>query len=81
MAPHIELLVVELGELAQHWCRLVLVLGHCAGQSLCASRANGLLVVGDVSDQQGAKFRDQLQAQGLPQPEQDTSQQGQCLKF
>lgn len=63
--------MVQLGELAQHWCRLVLVLGHGAGQSLGAGRADGLLVVGDVSDEQGAKVRDQLQVQRLPQPEQD----------
>lgn len=63
--------MVQLSELAQHWCRLVLVLGHGAGQSLCASRADGLLVVSDVSDQQGAKVRDQLQVQRLPEPEQN----------
>lgn len=69
-SPHVEFLVVQLGELAQHRCGLVLVLGHGAGQSLGAGRADGLLVVSDVSDQQGAKVRDQLQVQGLPQPEQ-----------
>lgn len=67
----VELLVVQLGELAQHRCRLVPVLGHGAGQGLGAGRADGLLVVGDISNQQGAKVRDQLQVQRLPEPERD----------
>lgn len=67
----VELLVVQLSESSEHWRRLVPVLGHGAGQSLCAGRADGLLVVGNISDQQRAEVRDQLQVQRLPESEQD----------
>lgn len=66
--PHVEFVAVELGELDEDSGRLVSVMGHGGRQSLSAGRTDGLLVVGDVSDQQGAKLGDQLQAQGLPQP-------------
>lgn len=66
--------MVDLSELAQHRSRLVLVLGHGAGQSFGCSRADRLLVVGDVSDQQGADLRDQLQSQRLPESEEDQEQ-------
>lgn len=65
---HIEFLVVELSELAEHCGRLVRVLGHSTRQSFGAGRTDGLLVVCDVSNQQGAELRDQLQVQRLPEP-------------
>lgn len=61
--------MVELCELAEHGSRLVSVLGHGTGQSLGCCATDGLLMMGDVSDQQGAELRDQLQPQRLPKPE------------
>lgn len=61
--------MVELSELAEHCSRLVSVLGHGTGQRVGRSSADGLLVMGDVSDQQRAEFRDKLQIQRLPEPE------------
>lgn len=60
--------MVELSELAENGGGLLSVMGHSSGQSFCAGRTDGLLVVGDVPDQQGTKLRDQLQTQRLPQP-------------
>lgn len=72
---HVEFLVVELSELAENCGRLVSVLGHGTRQSLGAGGADGLLVVGDVSNQQGAELRDQLQAQRLPESGRGTRQE------
>ena len=68
MLPYIEPLVVELGELAEHGAGLLLVLAHGAGEGVGPRRADHLLVVGDVYDEQGAQLGDQLQPQGVPQP-------------
>lgn len=59
--------MVELSELAEHRGRLVFVLGHGTRQSFGTGRTDGLLVVGDVSNQHGADLRDQLQTQRLPE--------------
>ena len=68
VVTHIELLVIELGELAEDSGSLVSVLAHGGEQGLGGGRADRLLVVGDVTDEQGAELRDQLQTQRLPQP-------------
>lgn len=60
--------MIELSELAQDSGGLVAVLRHGTGQSLSSSRADSLLMVGDISDEQRAELGDQLQTQGLPQP-------------
>ncbi len=68
---HIEFLVVELSELAKHSGRLVSVLGHGARQRIGSRRTDGLLVVGDISNEQGAELRDHLQTQRHPESEEE----------
>lgn len=68
---YIEFLVVELSELAEHCGRLVCVLGHGVWQSFSSGRTDGLLVVGDVSNEQGAELGNQLQIQRLPESEEE----------
>lgn len=59
--------MVELSELAENSGRLLSVVGHSSGEGFCTGRTDGLLMVGDVPNQQGTELRDQLQTQRLPQ--------------
>lgn len=74
VVPYIEFLMVEFSELAEHRARLPLVLAHSAGEGIGTGGTDRLLVVGDISDKQGAKLRDQLQPQRVPQPEHTRTQ-------
>lgn len=63
--------MVQFSQLTKHRSRLVCVLRDGARQRVSRSRADGLLMVGDVSNQQGAELRDQLQIKRLPESEEE----------
>ena len=69
--------MVELSQLAEHCSRLVSVLGHSTRQGFGCGRTDSFLMVGDITNQQGAELGDQFQTQRLPESEEE----GQAMKI
>lgn len=67
-STYIELLLVDLCELAHDLCCSLSVLSYSSGKSLSPCLSHCLFVVDDIFDQQGTQVRLQLQTHGLPQP-------------